>query len=84
MMLALRTVPVAAGVIDAVVFVTALALIEAVAVVSAAAVLHGAEGLLVRERQIGKALQVCFSKGAHDIGDGGHGRSPCIKALMRW
>jgi hypothetical protein len=42
MLLARRTGPVAAGVRDAVMLVTALALSEAVAGVSAAAVWHGA------------------------------------------
>lgn len=41
MMLALRTVPVAAGMIDMVLTATALALIEAVSVMSGSAVLDG-------------------------------------------
>ena len=47
MLLALRTVPVATGMIDAVVFATTLALIEAVAVMAALALLDGADDLAV-------------------------------------
>ncbi len=42
-MLTLRAVAIATGMIDAVVFATALALVEAVAVMPAAAVLDGAD-----------------------------------------
>ena len=47
MLLTLRTVAVATGVIDAVLPPTALALREAVAIVSALALLDGADGLSV-------------------------------------
>ena len=69
--------------IDAVLFATALALIEAVSVMSTATIQNGADGLLVRGGQMGIALKVFWSKGAEDIGDGGHGRRPCMRELMR-
>jgi hypothetical protein len=47
MLLTLRTVAVATGMIAAVVFTTAVALIEAVAIVSALALLDSAEDLSV-------------------------------------
>ena len=47
MLLALGTVPVATGTIDAVFFPTALALREAVAVMAALAMLDGTDGLAV-------------------------------------
>ena len=62
-MLALRTVPVATGMTNAVLIATALALIEAVAVMSAAAITDGTDGLSVREWQIGKALEILWRKG---------------------
>ena len=83
MMLTLRAVAIATGMIDAVVCAIALALVEAVTVMPAAAVLDGADGLLVRGGQMGIALKVFWSKGAEDIGDGGHGRRPCMRELMR-
>jgi hypothetical protein len=43
-MLTLRAVPIAAGMVDAVLFATALALIETVPILSAWAVLDGADG----------------------------------------
>ena len=46
-MLALRTGPVSAGVIDAVLFTTTLALRETMAVMAALAVLDGLDDLLV-------------------------------------
>jgi hypothetical protein len=63
MLLTLGTVPVAARVIDAVLPPTVLALIEAVSVVSTLAMHHGASGLWVGARQMGVALQVCWSTG---------------------
>jgi hypothetical protein len=47
MLLALGTVPVATGVLDAVLFLTVWTLIEAMAIVAAAAVLDGADNLTV-------------------------------------
>ena len=83
MLLALRAVSVAACVMDAVVFATALALREAVPGESTSAMVDGVEGLWVRVWQIGRALKVLWSKGVEDIGDGGHQESPCMRELRR-
>ena len=83
MLLALGTVLVATGMIDTVLFPTAPALIKAVAIVPALALLDGADDLAVYEGQMGVAFQVCWGKGSEDIAQGGHGRSPCMRALRR-
>ena len=83
MLLALGTVPVATGMIDAVVLATTLALIEAVAIVPALAMLDSADGLAMRGGQMGIALQVLWRKGGEDIAESRHGRSPCMRALRR-
>jgi hypothetical protein len=82
-LLALGTVPVATGMIDAVLFPTALALIEAMAVMAALAILDSTDNLVVRGGQVGLALQVCWRKGGEDSAQGGHGKSPCMRALRR-
>ncbi len=83
MLLALGTVAVATGMIDAVLLATTLALIEAMAIMPALALLDGADDLAVCEGQLGVALQVFWSKGGKDIAQGGHGRSPCMRVLRR-
>ena len=83
MLLALGTVAVATGMIDAVLFPTALALREAVAIVPALALLDGADDLSVRGGEMGIALQVLWCKGSEDVTQGGHGRSPCMRELRR-
>ena len=83
MLLTLGTVTVTTGMIDAVVSATAWALIEAVAVRTALALLDGTDGLAVRGGEVGVALQVFWRKGGKDIAQGGHGRSPCMRALRR-
>ena len=83
MMLTLRAVAIPAGMIDAVVFATAVALIEAMAVMSALALLDSADGLARRGGQMGRALQVLWRKGGEDIAEGRHGRSPCMRVLRR-
>ena len=82
-LLTLGTVAVATGMLDTVLPPTAWALIEAVAVVSALAVLDSADDLAVGGGQVGRALQVFWSKSGEDIAEGGHGRSPCMRALRR-
>ena len=84
MLLTLRAVAIATGMMDAVVFATALALREAVAVMSAAAVLDGADGLVVRGGQVRRALKILWRKGGEDIPDGSHDWNPCMSASMRW
>ena len=83
MLLALGTVAVATGMMDAVLFPTAWALIQAVAVMSALAMLDGADGLSMRGRQMGRVLKVFWGEGSEDITESGHGRSPCMSELMR-
>ena len=83
MLLALGTVPVATGTIDAVFFPTALALIEAVAVMAALALLDGTDGLTVCRGEGGRALQVLRGKSRADIAESRHGSSPCMRALRR-
>ena len=83
MLLTLRAVPVAARMIDAVLFATAVALIEAVAIVSTAAIADGADDLAMRGGEVGVTLKVLWGKGGEDIAEGGHGRSPCMRALRR-
>ena len=81
--LTLGAVAVATCVIDAVLSATALALVEAVSIVTALAILHGTESLSVRQGQSGEALQILWRVSLEDVLDGGHGRSPCMRALMR-
>jgi hypothetical protein len=83
MLLTLGTVAVATGMIDAVVPPTVWALREAVAVVAALTVLDGADDLAVRQGEVGVTLQVLWGKGGEDLAQGGHGRSPCMRALRR-
>ena len=83
MLRALGTVAVATGVMDAVFFPTAWALREAMPIMAAAAVLDGADDLAVRGGEGGRALQVFWGKGGEEIAEGGHGRSPCMRALRR-
>ena len=75
MLLALGTVAVATGMLDAVVLATTVALREAVAVVSTSARVDGADALAVGEGQRGVALQVLGRKGGEDVAEGGHDRS---------
>jgi hypothetical protein len=80
MLLTLGTVAVATGMIDAVVPPTVWALIAAVSVVAALTVLDGADDLAMRQGEVGVTLQVLRGKGSEDIAQGGHGRSPCMRA----
>jgi hypothetical protein len=83
MLLARGTVPVATGMMDAVVRATTVALREAVARVPAVALVEGAEDLAVCEGQRGVALQVCWRTSGAEIAEGRHGRSPCLRAWRR-
>src|SRR5262249_33400192 len=71
MLLAVRAVAVATGMIDAMLLATTGALREAMAVVSALALLDGTDHLAVREGEVGGALQVCWSKSGEDSTQGG-------------
>jgi hypothetical protein len=83
MLLTLGTVSIATGMLDAMVFPAALALRETMAVMSAAAVLDGADDLAVCGGEVGIALQVLGREGGADLAEGGHGRSPCMRAVRR-
>ena len=67
MLLALRAVAVATGMIDAVLLTTTWTLIEAMAVMAALALLDGVDHRAVRAGEVGVALQVVWSKGGEDI-----------------
>ena len=71
MMLARWTVPVATGMMDAVVSPTAWALGEAVAIVPTLAMLDGIDDLAVRGGEVGRALQVLRGKSVANIAEGG-------------
>ena len=73
----------ATGMLDAMVFPAALALRETLSVVSAAAMAESADDLAVCEGQMGGALQVRWRTGGADLAEGGHGSSPCMRALRR-
>jgi hypothetical protein len=83
MLLTLRAMPMATGMMDPVVSLTAWALRETVAVMAALALLDGADSLAVRGGEVGVARKVCWRKGVKDIAVGGHGRSPCMRVLRR-
>jgi hypothetical protein len=82
-LLPLGAVALATGMLDAVVLATAWALREAVAVMAAAAILDGADDFAVRGREVGIALKVCGRKGGAARAQGGHGKSPCMRAWRR-
>jgi len=81
--LALGTVAVATGMLDAVWGATTCARREAMAVMAAAAVWDGAADLTVRGGEVGRALQGCWRPGGAEVAAGRHGRSPCSRALRR-
>src|SRR5712692_1176892 len=83
MLLTLRAMTMATGMLDTVVSFTAWALREAVAVMAALAIADSAEGLAVHGGEVGGAFQICWRKGVKDIAEGGHGRSPYIRVLRR-
>ena len=82
-MLTLRAVAIATGMMDTVVFATALALGEAVAVMPTAAVLDGADDLVVRGGEGGRARKVLWGEGVEEIADGRHTWNPRMRASMR-
>jgi hypothetical protein len=74
MLLPLGTVPVATGMLEAVLSFTVGALREARAIGAAAAVLDGADHLTVCGGEVGRALQVRGRKGGEDLAEGRHDR----------
>jgi hypothetical protein len=83
MLLTLRAMTSATGMIDAVVPSTIVALREARSVMATLARSDSADGCAVRGGEVGRARKVCWRKGGKDIAEGGHGRSPCMRALRR-
>ena len=83
MLLALGTVAVATGMMDAVLPPTAVARREAVALGPAVALLESADDLAGRGGEVGRVLQVLWGAGIEDGTQGGHGRRPCMRALRR-
>jgi hypothetical protein len=83
MLRALGPVAVATGMRDAVWPSTGLALREAVPIRPALALVDGADALAVCEGQRGGALQGFWAKGGKALAQGGHGRSPCMRAWRR-
>ena len=74
----------ATGMMDTVVLATALALGETVAVMPAAAVVDGADNLVVRGGEVGRALKGLRGEGVEDSADGRHAWNPRMSASMRW
>ena len=83
MLLTLGTVAVATGMLDTGLSATVGALREAMAIGAALALWDGRDGLAVGGGQVGRALQGCWRKSRDDLAQGGHGRSPCMRALRR-
>jgi len=83
MLLTLRAMTIATGMIDTVLPPTVLALREAVPVMAALALLDGTDDLAMRHGEVRGALQVLGRKGGEDIAKGGHDRRPCMRALRR-
>jgi hypothetical protein len=83
LLLALGAVAVAPGMVHMMVPPTGVALLQAVAVVAALAVWDGPADLPVGEGQLGGVLQLLGGKDGADVAEGGHGRSPCMRALSR-
>jgi len=50
---------------------------------AALALLDSADDLAVRGGKVRVARQVFWRKGGKDLTQGGHGRSPCMRALRR-
>ena len=73
----------ATGMLDTVVPPTVVAVREAVTVMAALARWEGAEDLAVRKREVGRALQGLGRQGGEDVAEGGHSRSPCLRAFRR-
>src|SRR5215471_3171492 len=70
MLLTLGAMPMATGMMDAVLPSTVLALIEAMAVVAALVLSDGADGLVVGGGEVRRALKVFWRKGVEDIAEG--------------
>jgi hypothetical protein len=83
MRLPLGTVAVATGMRAPVWLPAGLARREARAVMAAAAVWDGAHAPAVCEGKVGGALQGLWRNGGKAVAEGGHGRSPCRRALRR-
>ena len=80
-LLTLWAVPVATGVLDAVVLAPPWARREAVAVGPALARVDGAHDRARCEGQRRGARKVCWRTSRADLAEGGHGRRPCMRAV---
>lgn len=83
MLLTRRAVPVAAGGMDAGLCATAVALREALAGVSTAAMADGADDRAVHGGEGRRTRQGLWRKGGEEIAERRHGRSPCMRAVLR-
>jgi hypothetical protein len=83
MRLTLRAMTMAPGMLDTVLSLTAWALREAVPVMAAVAMWDGAAGPAGRGGEVGVARKGCWRKDVKDLAEGGHDRSPCLRALRR-
>jgi hypothetical protein len=78
------TVSMATGMGDVLMWSTTCAGLEARAVGAGAAAADGVNGLVVRGRAIGRALDRLWSVGGEDVAYGAHDDSPRMIALRRW
>src|SRR5712691_7578488 len=76
LMLTLWTVSIATGMGDVMMVSTTFAGIEAIAVGAGAAAADGVNGLVVRGREIGRALDILWSVGGEDVAQGDHDDRP--------
>src|SRR5262245_42398313 len=84
LMLTLWTVSMATGMGDVMMLATTCAGIEARAVGAGAAAADGVNGLGVRGREIGIALDILWGVGGEDVAYGDHDDSPRMISLIRW
>ena len=81
MLLTLRAMTMATGMLDTVVSFTAWALREAVAVMAALAIADSAEGLAVHGGEVGGAFQICWRNASPTHG---RARLRCATCGWRW
>jgi len=82
MVLALRTVAIAAGTVDMMFFAAVVALIDGNAILSGTAFDDGIDGLFVLDRHIRISVKIFGSEGAEDLGNGAHDHTSCMTELM--
>jgi hypothetical protein len=82
MILALRTVPIAAGAVNMMFFAAAVALIDGNAILSGTTFDDGIDGLFVLDRHIRISGKIFRAEGAEDLGNGAHDHTSCMTELM--